>query len=73
MTRLKKRKFYDSAYVPHENRKATILACIMLWSLIFCFVITKFILGTVDIVGHSMLPTLKDQERYVINRIAYNF
>ena len=73
MTRLKKRKFYDSTYVPRENRKAAILACITLWSLIFFFVITKFILGTVDIVGHSMLPTLKDQERYVINRIAYNF
>lgn len=72
MTLLKKRKLFDFTFVPYENRKAYILACIMFWSLIFFFVIAKFILGTVDIVGHSMHPTLKDQERYVINRIAYN-
>jgi signal peptidase I len=36
-----------------------------------CLVINRFILQTVQIQGHSMLPTLRDADRYFLNRWVY--
>jgi signal peptidase I len=67
------RRFLHTKYHPIERRKATILACIFLWSILIAFIIHKYLLGTVTIEGESMSPTLHNGERYIFHRWPYLF
>ena len=66
-----KRKFVDLKYHPRERRRALILACLLFWSIISYLVISHYVLGGTEVVGDSMLPTLHNGDRYVIERFAY--
>ena len=50
-----------------------ILACILFWSIISFYGITRYVLQTAEVVGESMEPTLHDGDRYVVQRWRYLF
>ncbi len=50
-----------------------ILACILFWSIISFFVISRFVIQSAEVVGESMEPTLGDGDRYVVQRWYYWF
>lgn len=66
-----KRKFFDPRYIHLEKRTGTILACILLWSIISFFFIRFYLLGTVIVHGPSMLPTLHPEEKLIVQRWVY--
>lgn len=69
----RKRRFIDPRYVSQERRKALVLGCILLWSVISFFAIRYFLLGTVIVQGQSMAPTLWEGEQYLVHRWVYLF
>jgi signal peptidase I len=66
-----KRKFFDPRYVSRERRGTIILACILFWSVISFHLTSRYILGAGQVVGTSMEPTLRDGDRYIINKWIY--
>lgn len=64
----RKRRLFDSTYVRHERRKSYVLACILFWSVLTFLLLNRFVLATVEIVGPSMLPTLRDGDRHLMYR-----
>lgn len=63
------RRLFDYSKVPHEKR-THILAAMLFGSVLSYFLITQFMaFGQVE--GNSMLPTLRDGERFLINRLVY--
>jgi len=67
-----KRYLFDYRSVPHEKR-TLILAAMLFGSILSYFLITRFILTVGEVEGDSMLPTLRNGERYLINRMIYQF
>ncbi len=66
-----KRRFFDFRFVGEERRKALILGCILLWSVLSFFFISRYIIGMTVIRGNSMHPTLIHTQRRLIHRWAY--
>ena len=58
---------------PWLLRHLLILACVAAFSLPAYFLASRFIVTAVVIQGKSMTPTLKDGERYYLNRWRYVF
>ena len=69
---MRKRKFFDRGYC-QERRKANILACLLLWSALSYWLLSRFVMGGTEVVGQSMWPTLEDGERLIMNRLSYRF
>jgi signal peptidase I len=67
----RRRKFFDPHFVPRERRGALILACLLFWSIIAFFAINRYVIGSGEVVGGSMEPTLHNGERYLINKWRY--
>ncbi|MBI3878642.1 MAG: signal peptidase I [Verrucomicrobia bacterium] len=65
--------FIHSRYVPHESRPAYVLACLIAWSLLSFILVSKFLLGSVEVDGPSMEPTLHNGSRFLVNRWVYFF
>lgn len=63
-----KRKFFDPTYVRHERRRSTVLACLVLWSVVMFFIVRFYLLGSVVVQGNSMLPTLWPGDRHLVHR-----
>jgi signal peptidase I len=55
------------------QRHSVILLCIALLSIPAYFLASRFVVTAVVIQGRSMMPTLKDGERYYLNRWRYLF
>lgn len=70
---MRKRRFLDPRFVMVERRRATILTCLMLWSVISFLLVSRFVMTTAEVVGDSMLPTLHNGARYVLDRWAFHF
>jgi len=64
------RRFFDYRSVSREKR-TQILAAMLFGSILSYFLITRYILSIGEVEGASMLPTLKEGDRYLINRIIY--
>lgn len=67
----KTRKFFDYKYIHLEKRKANIMICIVLWSVVMTGLIYTFVLGSVTIQGSSMLPNLLPNERKLFHKWVY--
>ncbi len=67
----KKRKLVNPTFIPQERRGSMILACVLFWSVLFFFGINRYVLGSVEVVGSSMVPTLAHGERHLLNRWLY--
>ena len=50
-----------------------VLACMLFWSVISYECVSRFVCGTTQVVGRSMMPTLTDGERHLVDRLAYRF
>ncbi len=70
---LKERKPFALPRLVPETRQSYILICLLLWSIISYLLITHFVLMTVEVQGLSMLPTLHDGDRYILNRWVYHW
>ena len=66
------RHLFDYSSVPHEKR-THILAAMLFGSVLSYFLITRCLVTVGEVEGTSMLPTLQDGERYLINRVVYRF
>ena len=53
------------------GRKLLLVVCLLLGSVASYFMISRFVLMSVQIRGASMSPTLQDGERYVLYRAPY--
>jgi len=70
---MQKRSFFDHGYYPLERRKANVLACLLLWSVLSYLLISRYMVGGTEVAGLSMWPTLEDGERLIMNRLSYRF
>ena len=69
-----------SASVPEEEERAVNvhkevyewIQCIVI-ALIFCVLIFVFVARVIDVVGHSMVPTLQDGDKIVITRLTGDY
>ena len=66
------RHLFDYRSVSHEKR-TLILAAMLFGSVLSYFLIVRFVMTVGEVEGNSMLPTLQDGERYLINRMIYRF
>jgi len=66
-----KRRFFDFRFVGEERRKALLLGCILLWSVLSFLFISRYLIGMTIIRGNSMHPTLINTQRRIIHRWAY--
>ena len=67
-----RRKRFDVRSIPREQQ-GLVLALLLFWSILSYLFITHFILGSVEVLGNSMSPTLTDGSVMLINRLAYRF
>lgn len=68
-----KRRFFDFRYVGRERRRPLIMACILFWSILSYYFISRYVCQATEVVGASMAPTLSDGDMAVINRWIYRF
>lgn len=68
---MRKRKLFDFTYIRHEHRRSYQLACILFSSILMCMGISNFLIGSVEVLGKSMLPHLQEGDRRLIHRWAY--
>lgn len=66
------RRLFDYRSVPREKR-AYILAAMLFGSVLSYLLITQFVVMYSEVEGNSMLPTLQDGDRFLINRMVYRF
>lgn len=64
------RRLFDYRSVPREKR-THILAAMLFGSVLSYLLIVRFGVTVGEVEGDSMLPTLKDGERYLINRMVF--
>ncbi len=69
----KKRVFFDWKYFPTENRRAYAWACILFWSVLMYFFFQRYVVGVGIVTGRSMLPNLRENEYYLVNKYIYHF
>jgi signal peptidase I len=58
-------------YKPTVLRQIWWIACLIVLSVACHFVVSHYIVTAVQVQGRSMMPTLKDGERYFLNRAVY--
>lgn len=50
---------------------------LLIWLILFCvgsyFLVSNYIVATVVVQGRSMLPTLRDGDYYLLNRLTYHY
>jgi signal peptidase I len=68
---MQRRKLFDTRYC-REKRKATILACMLFWSILSYWCISRFVIGSTEVLGESMSPTLQDGDLLLIDRLTYH-
>ena len=56
-----------------ETRQHYVLICLALWSVISFLLVSRFVFGVVEVQGRSMETTLSDGDRYVVNRLVYQW
>ena len=66
-----RRKFFDPHFRPHEKRFASIMACIIFWSVLSYAFISRGVFSGAAVIGSSMHPTLGDGDRVFLNRLVY--
>jgi signal peptidase I len=66
------RKLFHPKLHP-ERRRSMILACMLFWSIISFFVVSRYVIQTAEVLGESMEPTLSDGDRYLLQRWFYLF
>jgi signal peptidase I len=66
-----KRKFFDPRYHAQEKRMASVAACIIFWSVLSYGVISRHVVGSAEVIGDSMRPSLADGDRVILNRLVY--
>lgn len=54
-------------------RQCAIALCIASLACGSYFLISRFVLQSVEVIGPSMLPTLRDSQRYLLNRWIFHF
>ena len=52
-------------------RQVRLTLWIALFSMLGYFLISRYVISVVEVQGRSMVPTLKDGERYFLNRLAF--
>jgi signal peptidase I len=67
-----RRRFGLFRFVP-QDKQWLLLLCIMLSSIASYFLISRFVVMSVEIQGLSMTPTLLDGDRYMLYRCTYFF
>jgi signal peptidase I len=67
-----RRKVFDRKFFP-ERRRGMILACILFWSIISFFGISRYVIQSAEVLGESMQPTMFDGDRFMVLRTAYLF
>jgi signal peptidase I len=63
-------RLFHHHYVPHETRQMQLFLCIGCWSALSFWLVSHFIVGTVQVDGVSMEPTLHDSERFIVHHWA---
>jgi signal peptidase I len=60
---------------PESSIASQIFQCLMVAVLAFAsyYLISHYVLQSVQVVGSSMYPTLHDADRYFLNRLSYDF
>jgi len=71
-TLLRRRKLFDFRYIPHERRQSYVAACILFGSVLLYAVVTRYVVASVEVVGPSMLPGLRDGDRLLLHRWLYH-
>lgn len=66
------RRLFDYGAVPREKR-TLILAAMLFGSVLSYLLIVRYVVMMGEVEGNSMLPTLQDGERHLVNRIIYRF
>jgi signal peptidase I len=66
------RRLFDYRSVSREKR-THIMAAMLFGSVLSYFLLTRFVVSVGEVEGASMLPTLQNGERYLINRVIYQF
>lgn len=66
------RRLFDYSAVPRDKR-ALILLAMLFGSVLSYLLLVCYVMMIGEVEGNSMLPTLHDGERYLINRIVYRF
>ncbi len=66
------RRLFDYGSVPREKR-TLILSAMLFGSVLSYLLLVRYVMMIGEVEGNSMLPTLQDGERYLINRIVYRF
>jgi signal peptidase I len=69
----KRRNLFNRKFVKDERRRTRHFLFIILWSAIFFFFFQTFVVSLGVISGDSMIPTLKDGRRYLVNKYIYRF
>ncbi len=64
------RRLFDYRSVPREKR-THILAAMLFGSVLSYFLIVRFLVTVGEVEGISMLPTLQDGDRFLINRMIF--
>ena len=70
---MRARTFFDPTFVRVERRRSTVLAALLLWSVVSFLFISRFVLSAAEVEGDSMYPALCDGNRYLLNRWIYRF
>lgn len=65
------RKFFDFRFERRERRQAHVMACILFWSVLSYFAISRLLVNGAEVEGQSMSPTLEDGDRVFLNRWLY--
>jgi signal peptidase I len=66
-----RRKFFDPSFKPREHRQSHVLACILFWSVLSYFAISRLLVNGAEVQGESMSPTLQDGDRVFLNLWLY--
>jgi signal peptidase I len=59
--------WFPLGHLRQETRQGHILLCLALWSTISFLLMSRFVYSTVVVEGTSMLPTLRQGDRFVMN------
>ena len=65
------RRFFDPNFRPKERRQANVLACVLFWSVLSYLAISRAVISGAQVDGDSMVPTLFNGDRVILNRLRY--
>lgn len=55
------------------KRQILVLVCLLVFSLLSYHLVSRYVVSAVVVQGRSMLPTLADGGRYILNRLSYYY